>query len=67
MEAGTTRFERALITRVRAEAEKKISNIGGGCARDYADYKYSVGYAKALGDVLRWIEETSEDVAKEGF
>ncbi len=54
----------ALRARISAERQKSIDIVMSGRCTDHSEYRYSVGYVKALDDVNTIIDEIISDLQK---
>lgn len=53
-----------LLKRIVEERQKAVDILAGGGCQDLAQYRYSVGYIKALDDVVTIAGETETDLQK---
>jgi hypothetical protein len=65
MDAGSTRFERLILKKLRESLEKSHKYLASGFAQDYAQYRQHVGYHKALLDIEAECVAVAEALDKE--
>jgi hypothetical protein len=53
-----------LRTWVAAERQNSLDLLGDGKAADFSEYRYSVGYIRALDDVIKVLEQIQVDLQK---
>ena len=49
-----------LLSKIREEADVKVTQVAIGSATDYADYQSRCGYISALEHVRQWCKEIAE-------
>jgi hypothetical protein len=54
-----------VIEKLKAEDDRAIEMMSSGNIVDFAAYRYSAGYRKALADCKILLNETLEDLMKE--
>lgn len=54
-----------LKAKFKAEDERAIEMMAAGNLVNFAEYRYSAGYRKALRDVNMLVDETLEEIMKE--
>jgi hypothetical protein len=61
-------FDHASLTALRKwiadERSNSLELLGGGQILDFAAYRYSVGYIRALDDVIKVLEQIQTDLQK---
>jgi hypothetical protein len=61
-------FDAATVSHLRKWIAEERSNslelLGGGQILDFAAYRYSVGYIRALDDVIKVLEQIQTDLQK---
>lgn len=59
------RFQSALEVKLRDHADEKAASLAAGAAKDYAEYKYWVGYVQGLQACLELCAEIERDDSDE--
>jgi uncharacterized protein (DUF2164 family) len=54
-----------LTEKLKAEDERAVEMMAGGNIVDFAAYRYSAGYRKALADCKILLDETYKDLLEE--
>lgn len=61
-------FDAASVSQLRkwiaAERANSLELLGGGLVADFASYRYSAGYIRALDDVIKVLEQIQTDIQK---
>lgn len=59
------RFQSALEAKIQNEIAAKAGSLAGGTAKDYAEYRYWVGYASGLSACLDLCSEIEREDSDE--
>lgn len=57
-----TRFHTLLDAKLREVLVSRGEDLTSGVAKDYAEYKFEIGYLRALKDVLKICDEVNEEM-----
>lgn len=53
---------RRIQEKMEEERQSHISLLANGSAKTYDEYKYRVGYLKALSDAIIWAKEINDEL-----